>query len=173
MTRKRLSDNEMDTIITRALVRLPSGAPSRAFTERVMNRVQLPPARPLVLLRHARSWFAQPRRALVFAGAYSVLAIIALVVAGPWLLAQSPSAVAAMDWLAARSGAALRDGTMAVAGWAVSSGLTGFFGDIPSSGPKLWFGVGLLTAGYAGGAVGLHALLRVPRGKDAPANLQA
>lgn len=173
MTRKRLSDNEMDALVVRSLARLPRRAPARGFSDRVMNRVQLPPARPLLVYRRARAWLAQPRRALTLAAGYALAATVALLVAVPWVLANSPAISFAVDWTAGRMGALVRDVVLGAAGWAVSSGLTGLFREIKLSGPQFWAAAGLLAVGYAGAAVGLHALLRTPRGTDAPAKLSA
>ena len=115
MTRKQLTDTEFDAFIVRSLSQLPSHAPSRAFTDKVMNRVQLPSPRPVVAWRRARSWVAQPRRALALAAAYACVASVALVVAVPWLVQRSPAIRFALDWTVSRSAGLMRDITISVA----------------------------------------------------------
>ena len=172
MTRKQLDSNELDAMVVRSLARLPSHGPSRAFADRVMDRVQLPSPWALVRYRRARAWVSQPRRALALAGAYAVFATVALMVAVPWLLTHSPAISFAYDWTIGRFAALLRDGTIAVAGWAVSTGLTGFVRSLPLSGPQVWALAFAATLAYAGCAIGLHFLLRAPRGKHAPVQVQ-
>ncbi len=167
MTRKPLSDNEMDALVLRALARLEDRGPSRAFAGKVMNRVQLAPARPLVQYRRATRWLTQPSRALALAGGYAVAASIALFVLFSLVLANGPSVIPGLDWLLAGAGALVRDVGIALAGWAVSSGIVSLAREIPLSGARLWLGAGLLAALYAGCAFGLHVLLRPPRGNDA------
>ena len=173
MTRKHLSPEELDALVVRSLSRLPALGPSRGFADNVMNRVLLPSPRPLVAFRRARGWLAQPRRALAFAGAYAAFAMVALIVMVPWLLTHSPAIAFAYDWSVTRSAALLRDGAMAVASWTVSSGLTGLLKSVPLSGPQVWIVAFAATAAYAGGAIGLHFLLRSPRVKDAAIQIQA
>ena len=173
MTGKHLSPEELDALVVRSLSRLPTLGPSRGFADNVMNRVQLPAARPLVAFRRARGWLAQPRRALAFAGAYAAFATVALIVMVPWLLRHSPAIAFAYDWTVTRSGTLLRDGAMAVASWTVSSGLAGLIKSVPLSGPQVWVLAFVATAAYAGGAIGLHFLLRAPKVKDAAIQIQA
>lgn len=173
MTRKQLTDTEFDALIVRSLSRLPSHAPSRVFSDRVMDRVQLPSPRPVVAWRRARSWVAQPRRAVALAGVYAGMATIALLVAVPWLLRNSPAIRFGFDWTMARGGAVMRDIAIAVAGWTVSSGITGVIKSIPLSGPQVWALAFGATAAYAGCAIGLHYLLRAPKDKHEPVQIQA
>ena len=86
MSHKQLSDMELDALVVRSLSRLPAHAPSRVFSDKVMNRVGLPSPRAVVRYRRARAWLAEPRRALALGGAYAILAVVALVVAVPWLV---------------------------------------------------------------------------------------
>jgi hypothetical protein len=173
VTDKQLSDKEFDALIVRSLSSLPSYAPSRHFADKVMNRVQLASPRPVVAWRRARSWVAQPRRALALAGAYVCFASIALVVAVPWLMRHSPSIRFGADWLLARGTSVIRDVAMAVASWTITSGISGLVKSIPLSGPQLWALALGATATYAGCAIGLHYLLRAPRDKNAPVQVQA
>ncbi len=172
MTRKQLTDIEFDAFIVRSLSGLPSHAPSRAFTGKVMNRVQLASPRPVVAWRRARSWVAQPRRALAFAAAYACVATAALVVAVPWLLEHSPAIRFGFDWTISRGAGIMRDVTIGAASWAVSTGIAGVFKSIPLSGPQLWALAFGAAATYAGCAIGLHYLLRAPRDKNAPVPVQ-
>lgn len=171
--RKKLTHEELDALIVRSLARLPSEGPGPAFANRVMDRVQMPPATALVLLRRARTWAAQPRRAVALAGSYAVLAAITLGVVVPWISRNSATIVFAFDWTTTRAAGLVRDLTMAVASWAVSSGLAGAVSSLPLSGAGLWIAGALVCAAYAGCAVGLHLLLRAPRGKHEPVNLAA
>lgn len=167
MTRKHMSPEELDALVVGSLSRLAAHGPSRGFADNVMNRVQLPSPRPLVAWRRARGWLAQPRRALAFAGAYAAFATVALIVMVPWLLKHSPAIAFVYDWTVTRSAGLLRDATLAAASWTVSSGLTGLLKSVPLSGPQVWVVAFAATAAYAGCAIGLHFLLRAPRGKDA------
>lgn len=173
MTRKQLNPDELDALVVGSLSRLPLLGPSRGFADNVMNRVQLPSPRPLVAYRRARGWLAQPRRALAFAGAYAAFATIALIVMVPWLLRHSPAIAFVYDWTVARSAGLLRDAAMAAASWTVSSGLTGLLKSVPLSGPQVWILAFAATAAYAGGAIGLHYLLRTPRDKHDAIQIQA
>jgi len=173
MTRKQLNSEELDALVVRSLSRLPLHGPSRGFADNVMNRVQLPSPRPVVAYHRARGWLAQPRRALAFAGGYAAFATIALIVMVPWLVRHSPAIAFGYDWLAARSVGLVRDAALSAASWTVSSGLTGLFKSLPLSGPQVWILAFAATAAYAGGAIGLHYLLRAPRDKDAAIQIQA
>lgn len=163
VTRKSLTEAELDALVVRALSRLPSHAPSRGFDARVMARVQLPRPRPVVLYQRARAWVSQPRRALALAGAYVVFASVALVFTVPWLLENIPAFQFATQWAVQSAGSFLRETSLGVASWWMSSGLADAARVVPRSGPRLWLALGSLTAVYAGSAVGLHLLLRAPR----------
>ena len=167
MTRKQLTDTELDELIVRSLSRLPTYGPSRGFADRVMNRVALPSPAPVVAWRRARSWARQPRRAMALAGAYVLTATIAMIVAVPWLLSNSPALRHGWDWVMARGAGAFRDIAFTVASWTVSSGIAGLFKSIPLSGPQVWAVALGATAAYAGCAIGLHRLLRAPRASNA------
>lgn len=167
MTRKHMSPEELDALVVGSLARLPALGPSRGFADNVMNRVQLPSPRPLVAYRRVRGWLAQPRRALAFAGAYAAVATLALIALVPWLLNNIPALSFAFDWMVARSTGLVREAALSAASWTVSSGLTGLLKSVPLSGPQIWVLSFAATAAYAGGAIGLHFLLRAPRGKDA------
>jgi hypothetical protein len=173
VTRKQLTDTEFDALVVRSLSRLPSYAPSRAFADKVMDRVALPSPKPVRAWQRARTWALQPRRALALAGAYACVASIALVVAVPWLLNNSPTLRFGFDWVVSRGAGVLRDVTIAVASWTVSSGIAGIVKSIPLSGPQVWALAFGATALYAGCAIGLHYLLRAPRDRNAPAQVQA
>jgi len=173
VTRKHMSPEELDALVVRSLSRLPAHGPSRGFADNVMNRVQLPSPRAVLAYRRARGWLAQPRRALAFAGAYAAFATVALIVMVPWLLKHSPAIAFVYDWTVARSAGLLRDATLAAASWTVSSGLTGLLKSVPLSGPQVWIVAFAATAAYAGGAIGLHFLLRAPRDKHAAIQIQA
>ena len=173
MTRKQLTDTEFDALIVRSLSRLPSYAPSRAFADNVMNRVALPSPKAVRAWQRARIWVAQPKRALTIAAAYACVATISLIVAVPWLLNNSPVVRAGFDWTVSHGAGILRDVTIAVASWTVSSGLAGIVKSIPLSGPQVWALAFGATALYAGCAIGLHYLLRAPRDRNAPAQVQA
>lgn len=172
MSRKLLTDEELDALVVRSLSRLPAHAPSRAFENKVMCRVQLPQPRPVTLYRRARTWVAQPRRAVALACIYALAASVALVVAIPWLLNNSPAIRFAFDWTVTRSVGGIRQAALGLASWTVSSGITGLVKSIPLTGGQLWAAAFALTAGYAGCAIGLHFLLRAPRGKDDPVRIQ-
>ena len=173
MSRKQLTDAELDGLVVRSLSRLPPHAPSRAFQGRVMNRVQLPQPRPVTVYRRARAWVAQPRRAVALAAAYAVAATVALALAVPWLVTHSPAIGFAFDWTVARCLGLVREAALGFAAWTVSSGLTRLVKSLPLSGLQVWAAVFALTTGYAGCVVGLHFLLRAPRGKDVPIQVQA
>lgn len=166
MTDKQLSHSELDQALIRDLSRLPQYSPSRAFTTAVMARVRMPQPRAVVLYRRARSWVIEPRRALALGASYAVAASAALWLAVPWVFRQGSAinfvAGQASSWLSDT----VRQAALSAAGWAVSSGLTGFVESLSLTGGRLWFAVGTLVVGYASCAVGLHYLLRTPRGKD-------
>ena len=163
MTRKRLTDAELDTLVVRALSRLPARGPSPAFGQRVMARVQLPQPYPVLALRRARAWVSEPRRALALASAYIVVATAALAVTLPWLAGHVSAIGAGFDWVTAQALSAVRALGYAAAELAVASGVTRFLAAVPLRGPALWAIGALLAAGYAGGLVGMRFLLRAPR----------
>lgn len=168
MSHKNLSDADLDSLVLRELSRLPRVAPSIGFSDRVMSRVRLPQPRAVVLFQRTRAWAAEPRHTLALAGGYALSAVVALSVVVPWLFQHSAAIRFVTDWASARVVGAAREWAIAAAGWAVSTGIADAFKSIPLSGGQLWLAGGLLTAGYAGSAVGLHYLLRAPRGNDAP-----
>jgi hypothetical protein len=166
VTDKQLSPSELDQSLVRDLSRLPHYSPSRAFAAVVMARVRLPQPRAVVLYRRARAWVVEPRRALALGASYAVAASLALWLAVPWIFRQG----SAINFVAGQATAwlsdTLRQAALSAAGWAVSSGITGFVDSLALTGGRLWFAVGTLVVGYASCAVGLHYLLRTPRGKD-------
>ncbi len=167
MTRKQFSDNELDALIVQRLSRLPSYAPSRAFGDKVMNRVGLPSPRAVTRYRRARAWLAEPRRALALAGAYAVFAIISLAVAVPWLINHSPAIRFALDWTSSRVALMSRGTALAAARWTLSSGLAGVFSGLKLSARQLWaIGAAVVTL-YAGCAFVLQSLLRTPKASHA------
>lgn len=172
--RKQLSDQDLDALVTRSLARLPYQAPTGGFAGRVMDRVQLPPARALVAFRRAKSWALQPRRAAALAGSYAVLAVLTLGVVVPWVLANAAGIRFALDWTAGRVITVGRDIAMSAASWTVSTGIADMVRSIPLSGASMWAVIALIAAAYAGAAFGLHVLLRAPRGdKNEPVNSAA
>ena len=173
MSSKQLTDEELDALVVRSLSRLPALAPSRAFEAGVMARVRLPQPRPIALYRRTRAWVSQPRRALVLAGGYAALALVALGVAVPWLIAHGPHVGFGVDWITARGLGLVRDASTAFVAWALSSGLARRVQSLPLTTPAALAVAGAVTAGYAGCAVGLRVLLRAPRGHDAPVPIQA
>lgn len=173
MSRKRLSDEELDALIVRAISRLPTDGPARGFADRVLARVELPGPRAVALFGRLRAWVSRPERAFALAGSYAVVAAVALAVVAPWLAANSTAIGYAFDWTVARSLAPLRQFALGLAGWAVSSGVAGVVNTVARSGPQVWLGGLLLTVGYAASAVGLHLLLRAPRRKDASVRIRA
>lgn len=166
MRDKQLAADELDAVIVRELSRLPIYAPSRSFTERVMAQVALPEPRALVTLRRARAWALQPHRVLALASGYAVTAAIALGVAVPWLLAHASSIGFATSWLEARAIGAVREGVIGAAGWVMASSLYGFVRSLSLSSGNLAVIFSGLSVGYAVCILGLHQLLRAPRGKD-------
>ena len=166
VSRKPLTDNEMDALVVRAVSRLGTHAPSRTFADRVMARVALPQPGPVVLYRRARMWAAQPRHALALAGGYALSAVVAMAVVVPWLVAQLPAISFMADWMVTRAAGLVRQGVVVVAEWSVASGLAGLVRSVPLSGPGIWIAGIALVGLYAGCAVALHMLLRTPKGKD-------
>ena len=166
VSRKPLTDNEMDTVVVRALSRLGAHAPSRSFAAAVLARVALPQPRPVVLYRRTRAWAAQPSHALALASGYAVSAIVALAVVVPWLLVRLPAIGFVTDRVLVRGAEFVRQGIVAVAEWSVESGLAGLIRLVPLSGPGIWVAGVSLVIGYAGCAIALHMLLRAPKGKD-------
>ena len=171
LTRNYLSNEELDALVVRSLSRLPTFGPSRFLTAKVMSRVQLPAPRAVRAWRRGRAWLAQPKRALALAGGYALCATIALIVAVPWLVENSPAIAFAYDWVVSRGGALLRDAALALAGWAVSSGVADAVRSVPLSATSVWVLAFAVTAAYAAGAISLHFLLRAPREKHAPARI--
>ena len=173
MSHKQLTDRELDALVVRSLSRLPAHAPSRGFAAAVMARVVLREPRPVALYRKAWAWAAEPRRALVLAGGYAVAALLALGVVVPWLMAHSPQISFGFDWALGRSLALVHAASAAFAGWTLSSGLAERFQSLPVTAPAALTAGSLIAAAYAGCAVGLHFLLRTPRGLDASLPAQA
>jgi hypothetical protein len=173
VSHEQLTDQELDALVVRSLSRLPAMAPSRGFEAAVMARVVLPQPRPVALYRRAWAWAAEPRRAIALAGSYAVAALIALGVAVPWLLARGPQLSFGVDWALGRSLALVHQASAAFAGWTLSSGLAERFQSLPVSIPAALAAGSLIAAAYAGCAVGLHVLLRTPRGLDASLPAQA
>lgn len=167
MTDKQLSPSELDQALVRDLSRLPLYSPSRVFSAAVMARVRRPQPRAVVLYRRARAWALEPRRALVLGGAYAAVAGVALWMAVPWVFAHSPAINFVAGQVSSWFVGVVRDAALATAGWAVTSGITGFVRSLSLTGERLWMAAGTLVVGYASCAAGLHYLLRTPRGKDA------
>jgi len=166
VSRKPLTDNDMDVTVIRALARLGGYVPSRSFADRVMARVALPQPGPVVLYHRARAWAAQPRHAMALAGGYVLSAIIAIAVVVPWLAGQMPAIRFAGDWLAARGTSLVHQVIVTAAEWWVVSGLAGLMRSVPLSSRGLWLAGAALAIGYAGCAIALHQLLKAPKGKD-------
>lgn len=173
MSRKPMTENELDAMLVRALSRLPGQRPTRGFDERVLSRVQLAAPRPVLAARRLRSWALHPQHALALAGAYAVLATIALAVSVPWLVANVAAVRTTLDWVVVRGAAIGREAFLTGAQWAVSSGLTQVLDLVPRQGPALWAAALLVSVGYAGCAVGLHYLLRAPRPGHASVRVDA
>lgn len=167
MSRKQLTDQELDALVVRSLSRLPALSPSRGFEAAVMARVVFPQPRPVALYRRAWAWAAEPRRAMVLAGSYAVAALVALGTVVPWLIAHSPHISFGLDWALGRSLALVHQASAAFAGWTLSSGLAERLQSLPVSTPAALAAGSLIATAYAGCAVGLHFLLRTPRGLDA------
>ena len=104
----------------------------------------------------------------MLAGGYAVTATAALALLLPWLFRNSAAIRLATDWVSVQVFGALRDWSLALAGWTVTSGLTDWFRNLDLGGGQLVLAGGLLAAGYAACALGLHFLLRAPRGTNAP-----
>ncbi|MFI5207111.1 MAG: hypothetical protein ACHQX4_03745 [Gemmatimonadales bacterium] len=138
-----------------------------------MARVVLPQPRPVAVYRRAWAWASEPRRALALAGSYAVAALVALGVAVPWLLAHSPQISFGVDWALGRSLASVHQASAAFAAWTLSSGLAERLQSLPVTAPAALAAGSLIAAAYAGCAVGLHFLLRTPRGLDATLPAQA
>ena len=173
MTRKRLTDEELDTLVVRALSRLPAIGPSPAFGQRVMARVHLPQPYPVLALRRARVWVSEPRRALALASAYIVVATAALAVTLPWLIRHVGVIGGGFDWVTAQALGAVRALAYAAAELAVASGVTRFLSAVSLRGPALWAVGAVLAVGYAGGLVGLRFLLRAPRARHVAVHVDA
>ena len=168
MTDKHLDADELDRIIARELSRLPFHSPSRGFEGRVMARVRLPAPRAVVVLRRARAWVLEPRRAAAFAAAYAVCAAVALGFAVPWLVAHGGAISAWTDLAGARLLEAAKDVGMSLAGWVLTSRTFEMLRSIPILREHLVPVIALLSAAYAAAAVALHFLLKAPRGKSVP-----
>jgi hypothetical protein len=173
VSHKQLTDQELDTLVVRSLSRLTALAPSRGFEAAVMARVVLPQPRPVALYRQARAWAREPRRALALAGSYAVATLIALGVAVPWLMARGPQISFGVDWALGRSLALVHEASATFAGWTLSSGLAERLQSSRVTTPAALAAASLIAAAYAGSAVGLHFLLRTPRGLDATLPAQA
>jgi hypothetical protein len=167
VTHKHLDDSELDALVLRELSCLPGLAPSRGFEDRVMARVILPRPAAVVLLQRAGAWIRQPRRAVALATAYAACVVVSVALAAPWVAAHSGVIGVAAAWAAARAGAWLDAATLAVATWAVRSGIADAVRSAAGTGPRLWAEVATLTLAYAGGGFGLHVLLKAPRRSDA------
>ena len=167
MTHKHLDDSELDALVLRELSSLPSLAPSRGFEDRVMARVSLPKPAALVLLQRAGTWVMQPRRAVALATAYALCVVVTVALAAPWVAAHAGAIGVATAWVTARAGAWLDAATLAVASWAVRSGLADAVRSVAGTGPRLWAELATLSLAYAAGGLGMHALLKAPRRSDA------
>lgn len=167
MTYKHLDDSDLDARVLRELSSLPSLTPSRGFEDRVMARVTLPKPAAVVLLQRAGAWVVQPRRAVALATAYALCVVVTVALAGPWVAAHAGVLGVAGSWLAARTGAWLDAATLAVASWAVRSGIADAVRSVAGTGPRLWAEVATLSLAYAAGGFGMHALLKAPRRSDA------
>lgn len=166
-----LDDSGLDARVIRELSRLPSLSPRAGFGERVMSRVRPPQPGAVVLFRRARAWASEPRRALALAGAYALSATAALAFVLPWLFANSATLRSGVDWATVRVLGALREWALAAATWSFSSGLVDWFRSLDVGSGRLVAAGAFVTAGYAACALGLHFLLRAPRGTNAPAKL--
>ena len=173
MSHKQLTDLELDALVVRSLSRLPAYAPSRGFEAAVMARVVLPQPLPVALYRLAWAWAAEPRRAIALAGCYAVAALVALGYAVPWLIAHGPQISFGLDWAMGRALALVHQTSSAFATWTLSSGLAERLQSLPITAPAALAAGSLITVAYAGCALGLHFLLRTPRGLDATLPAQA
>lgn len=167
MSHKNLSDADLDGLVIRELSRLPHLTPSIGFAGRVMARVRLPQPRAVALFHRARIWAAVPRHTLALAGGYALSAVVALGVVVPWLFNHSTAIRFATTWATERVLGVAREWALAAAGWAMSSGLTAAVRSLQLTAGQVWLTAGVLTTAYAASAVGLHYLLRAPRGNDA------
>jgi len=163
-----LEQDDFDRFITRELSRLPSFAPSRDFSGRVMAQVRLPDPKAVVVIERARAWALQPRRALALAGAYTACAAIALGVAVPWVWQHAPSLSYGAGLALARITAAASDLGMTLAGWVLSSRSYETLRSLPVRREHLVPLAALLTVAYAAAGVALHRLLKSPGGKSVP-----
>jgi hypothetical protein len=167
VTNRDLDALDSDALVLRELSRLPSYSPSRGFQDRVMARVTLPRPTALVLLGRAGAWVTQPRRAVAFATAYAFGVLVAVSLAAPWVVAHAALFGAAASWVAGQVGGWLDSAVLAVAGWAVRSGVAGALRSLGGEGVRLWVGVALAAGAYAASGYGLHVLLKAPRRSDA------
>lgn len=167
MTHEHLDASELDALVLRELSSLPGLAPSRGFQDRVMARVVLPKPAAVVLLERARAWVMQPRRAVALATAYALCVVVTVALAAPWVAAHAGAIGIATAWVTARAGAWLDSATLAVASWAMRSGIADAVRSVAGTGPRLWAEVATLSLAYAAGGFGMHALLKAPRRNDA------
>ena len=168
MTDKYLEQDDFDRFITRELSRLPSLAPSRDFSGRVMAHVRLPDPKTVVVFRRAWNWAQQPRRALALAGAYAACAAIALGVAVPWVVQHAPSLSYGAGLALAKLTAAASNLGMTLAGWVLASRTYEVLRSVPVRREHLVPLAALLTVAYAAAGVALHRLLKSPGGKSVP-----
>ena len=168
MTDKYLEQDDFDRLITRELSRLPSFAPSRDFSGRVMAHVRLPDPKAVVVFGRARAWVLQPRRALALAGAYAACAAIALGVAVPWVLQHAPSLSYGAGLAFTKVTAAASDLGMTLVGWVLASRTYETLRSLPFRREHLVPLAALLTVAYAAAGVALHRLLKSPGGKRVP-----
>ena len=163
---KQLDAGDLDLAMLRELTALRSFAPSRDFSDRVMARVRLPQPAAVVLFRRAGAWVMQPRRAVALATAYAASVAIALRLSLPWLANHSSALRLGASWLGMQLSTFANTATLAVAAWAVRSGVADAVRSAASSG-KVWPAVAALSIGYAVGGYGFYALLRTPGRTDA------
>jgi len=167
VTHEQWSDSELDARVLRELSRLPGLAPSRGFEDRVMARVVLPKPAAVVLLRRAGAWIVQPRRAVALAAAYALCVVVTVALGAPWVAAHGTVIGGAVAWVAGRVRAWLDATALAVAAWAVRSGLAAAVRAAAGTGGRLWAEVATLALAYAAGGFGMHVLLKAPRRSDA------
>jgi hypothetical protein len=168
VTDKHLELNDLDARIVRELSRLPAFEPSRGFSHRVMAQVRLPEPKAVVVLRRARAWALQPRRALALAGAYAACAVIALGFAVPWVVQHSATISYGAGLAADKALATAREFGMAVAGWVWTSRSWDTLRSIPILREHLVPVLALLSVAYAGAGVALHRLMKTPGGQRVP-----
>jgi hypothetical protein len=168
VTDKDLEPNDLDGLIIRELSRLPAFEPSRGFADRVMAQVRLPEPKAVIVLRRARAWVVQPRRALALAGAYAVCAIVALGFAVPWVLQHSAGLSYGAGLVADKAVGAAREAGMAIAGWVLTSPSLETLRTLPVLREHLVPFLALLSVAYAGAGVALHRLMKNPGGKRVP-----